>query len=319
MGLKIAFVGDPLLTLNLEGDSSLSLAKAALEVNAKVFWLDSHSLNFINGQVSTKEFTVIKTIGHYKIDFQSLQAQRQLSEFDIVFLRKDPPFDETYRDLCWFLSHSNLKNVFNNPKKLLTCPEKLFHYKALHKGFLKTHEVIPTCISSHKETIATFLEIHMDKARVFLSKPFLGYGGREVRVHSSIDEAIDFLQKNAPRKYLLQPFLDEIYSEGDHRVFFINGEHVCHFTRYPQSGKVASNLAQGGRAQLKELSKNQRDICRRLGEFLKDEGIHLAGCDLIGDFVSEINITSPTGLKTFETLTGEHVSLKSLKNLIGCL
>ena len=321
MKLKIAFIGDPLLNLKMEGDSSLSLAKAAIQLKAQVFWLNSDSLNFVSGTLTTKELTIIEGISQKNIDFKSLENQKEvsISEFDFVFLRKDPPFDENYRDMCWFLAHANLKNVFNNPEKLLAYPEKLFHYKALHEGFLEAHELIPTCISSNKEVVLSFLEEYLKTETSFLSKPFLGFGGRGIRRHSSPKEVLDFLQKESPHKYLLQPFLKEIYSEGDHRVFFVNGELVCHFTRYPQGGMLASNLAQGGKAQLKTLSKNQIDICKRLGAFLKKEGIHIAGCDLIGEYVSEINITSPTGLKTFENLSGEDVSLKSIKILLECL
>ncbi len=118
-------------------------------------------------------------------------------------------------------------------------------------------------------------------------------------------ELISQFKKNKEKDdlYLVQPFLQNISTDGDRRVFFIQGEVYFHFVRLPQSGSIISNTAQGGKTILKEMNQEQQFLCKNIGNFLKKHQIFFAGLDLIGNKVGEINITSPTGIRAYETLT----------------
>jgi glutathione synthase len=219
---------------------------------------------------------------------------RALRDFKAVWIRKDPPFDVSYLTLCWLLALEE-KHVafFNRPSSLLRLHEKLIPFEAVAAGALKPAELVPTHIGD-SATARRFLEKgDYDPA---VRKPFLGFGGSDVKKFSWKNG--DSLPK-AGEMELTQPFLPEIATAGDRRVFFIGGKLAGDFVRRPKAGEIVSNIARGGSAHLVKMTARQKATADRLGRFLKKQGVVFAGADMIGNHVSEVNITSPTGIRTY--------------------
>ncbi len=225
--------------------------------------------------------------------------ERDVRSFSAVWIRKDPPFDTSYVSLCWLLSLEE-KNVcmLNSPSLLLRYHEKLIPFEAVAAGFLKPRETVPTHIGD-SASARRFLEGgEYDPA---IRKPFLGFAGADVKKFSL--RAGDALPKQEALE-LTQPFLGQIAKVGDRRVIFLGGKVIGDFVRLPKQGEFVSNIARGGSAHLVPMNARQKEVARRLGAFLKKVGIVFAGADMIGNLVSEVNITSPTGLRSFESVGG---------------
>lgn len=324
MKKKLLFIADSLEKVNLKSDSSLALAESAIQQNWEVFWCEAKNVHFINEDIILNKVYEINHVSLTDIRF-SLIKQKLVSfaTFDFCFIRKDPPFDEGYKDLCWILATQAKVKIINPPEVLLAYHEKSLHWRALADGVLQKHHIISTCLSADLEVIEEYCKINEDiLSNGLVCKPWLGHGGEDVQLFDSIPKFIDSLQqqKKANKlipKYLIQPYLAEIQTEGDRRVLIANGKVIGDFVRLPAQGKIASNLAQGGTAILREMTQEQRIICEELGKFLKNKNIFLAGLDLIGTRIGEINITSPTGLRTYESLTGKNIAYHAFELMVN--
>jgi glutathione synthase len=329
--LKILFVADPLSRLKLSSDTSLALAQAVLENSGRVFWCEPHQVGLFGNNIVVSLPIELEGISTQELKLSPRQgaALELLTSFTHVFVRKDPPFNEEYKDLCWLLASQNQVPVLNSAESLLNFHEKTLHLRAHAEGVLEDSEVVPTCVSREFSVLRQFVEMHMrwnetdpKSQSGFIVKPWLGHGGEDVQLFKDGKDCIDHLASLAGNQSLLsqriivQPFLPEIHTEGDRRVIIANGEVVCDFVRLPAAGKIAANLAQGGSAILADMSSQQKNLCARLARFLKVKGVHFAGLDLIGAKVTEINITSPTGIRTYETLSGINYSQHILKLLL---
>jgi len=310
MKLRIFFVADPIPSLNKKSDTSLSILKAVLERGHDAFWVDHKDISISNFEVGFQA----SQCGDFKQgELPSLKKKTffKASWFDVCLIRKDPPFNEDYLRLCWVLSLIENQVFFiNKPSLLLRYHEKLLPFEAFAQGYLKKTDLIPTHLgsaTSAKEFVKNL------KAPWVVSKPFLGHGGRGVTQKSKKDfisransNGIEILNQ------ITQPFLQEVLNE-DRRVLVIDGKPAGQFVRIPPKGGFIANLAQGGRAEYRPLSKEQEAVVRRACRFLKTHKFALAGLDLIGAKISEINVTSPTGFLSFEELTGKTLSKDILK------
>jgi glutathione synthase len=324
---KVLIIADRLIELKIPTDTSIALAQGAHDAGQQVYFCESKDISYKGSHILIQQCHQVWFSAEHQFKY-NVQPIKNLpfSDFDMCFIRKDPPFDEEYKDLCWILNTQTQVKIVNPPHTLLSYHEKSLHLKALSLGILPSQNHIPTCVSQDLEIIESFCQEAKDTmTHGIICKPWLGHGGEGVMLFQKKEELLLFLKKNAenspaPIKFIIQPYLPEIKTAGDRRVLICAGKIMGHFVRLPPQGGIAANLAQGGHAVLREMTSTQTELCQNIGRFLKEEGIIFAGLDLIGDYLSEINITSPTGLRTYETLTNQkHTSLffKEIEQFLG--
>lgn len=317
MRKKILFVGDPLKTLKLTLDSSIALAQVALDKNWNVYWCETNDVVYFNKKIKIHKPSKVETASADQVTCVPDEIiWIDFEEFDFCFVRKDPPFDDEYKDLCWILASQNKVAIVNSAESLLKYHEKSLHWKAFSDGILKEENIIPTCLSQSIEVLSEFCDSEaFSKTKKIICKPWLGYGGEDVLLFENKSEFMHWMKKKKSSskkmpRVLVQPCIEEISTCGDRRIIVAGGEIICHFVRMPPSGQVISNIARGGSAVLSPMTQEQEDICKRLAKYLQSKSIFFAGIDLIGNQIGEINITSPTGMRLYERLTGIDVSEK---------
>ena len=324
MNKNILFIADPLDKVKPNSDSSLALVQIALENFWKVFWCESDNIHVIGEKVFASNLFELTSVSSISIKYNIENKKKiPLSDFNYCFVRKDPPFDENYKDLCWILASQSEVKIINPAECLLAYHEKALQWRAFSEGVLSSDQIIPTCLSSSIDIIEDYCNQNQDAlSKGIVCKPWLGHGGESVELYKNKESLLTALKnildkQSGLQRVMVQPFLEEIYSEGDRRVIIANGEVVGDFVRIPANGKIASNLAQGGSAIIRNMTLEQREICQKLAIFLKHKNIGLAGLDLIGCRIGEINITSPTGLRTYEMLTGTNIAKKAFQLLVN--
>jgi glutathione synthase len=223
--------------------------------------------------------------------------RREMTDFDVVLMRQDPPFDMAYITATHFLERIHPKTlVINNPAEVRNAPEKLFV-----TGFEGVQP--PTLITSDAEAIYDFRERHGD----IVLKPLYGGGGSGVVRLKADDPNLDaLLELHAMigrEQVIAQKFIPAV-SKGDKRILLIDGEPIGAINRIPADGQVRSNLARGGRAAAVELTKRDIELCEIIGPELKRRGLLFVGIDVIGDYLTEINVTSPTGAQQLKRFGG---------------
>lgn len=305
--MKILFLVDPLEKLKTQTDTSLGLMREAFSRDKICYlaWADQVFWNLDSAAVRTHQ--VIKSGDRQSLPELKDSGTHLVTDFDLIFVRKDPPFDDSYLRLCWFLAPFETKVRFSNrPSQLLRYHEKMLPFEAASSGALDLGDFIPSCISKSADEIRAFIETMKENS--IIVKPWLGHGGRDVQLFekAKILENLDSVLLNN-EEMIFQSFQEEVKTLGDRRVFFIGGKHVGDFVRLPKSGQHVSNIAQGGAALLKPMNENEMRLTKKLEKFLSALKIDFAGADLIGARVNEINITSPTGLLTFEDLTQQNL------------
>lgn len=297
--MKFLIVADPIEGLNPKGDTGLSMLREALVRGHDMFWttdedfrLDQNRLWVRASLIESCEEKALPRVLKY-------EENLPIEDFNGVWIRKDPPFKLRYLTLCWILSLEEHKiSMINPPSKLLRYHEKLLPYEALRAGYIRKEELIPTYFVSGipHQTRPDFSESKI------ISKPWFGYGGNDVLLWPSIDEAFRFTIQSGKGPNLFQPFIPTVKEKGDRRVLFIDGDYVGDVVRMPQKDSIRANLLQGGKPELREMSDHEKDMTRRIGEFLKSIGIFVAGADYIDEYLTEINITAPTGFEAVADL-----------------
>lgn len=290
-----AFQMDPLTAINPKGDSSLLLGVEAMARGYRVFHYVPQALSFENGAVRAAGHFV-RLFDNPDHHFEVEEANTlNLREASVVWMRQDPPFDMAYLTATYILE--SLKDdvlVVNNPASVRNCPEKWFVND--FPEFLP-----PTLISTHLPSIQAFREKHKD----IIVKPLYGHGGNAVfrlrEDDGNFNALLEFMFKTSPEALVIQKFLPEV-KDGDIRVILVDGEVVGQIGRVPAHGEIRSNLRVGGTAAKIELTPRQWEICEALKQPLKDKGLLFVGIDLIGDYLTEINVTSPTGIRGVNSL-----------------
>ncbi len=296
--MKIAVQMDPPHTLKPAGDSTIVLLREAAARGMELFYYHTASLRWKGGEVlaglhplEIEQGDAWHTLGAVSV--------KSLSYMDVVLMRQDPPFDMGYITATYLLERiEGNTRVINDPASVRSYPEKLLPLMAA--------EATPeTLITSDSEDILTFLDQHQD----IIIKPLYGWGGHAVlRLRAGGDNVqalLEMIRLRDPLPVIAQPFLPAVTAE-DIRVVLIHGEIAGAFARAPASGEIRANMRVGGVPVAYELNATQRALAETVAPLLDDMGLHLAGLDLIGNHLTEINVTSPTGLRTLEKLYGSH-------------
>jgi len=301
MSLKVALQMDPIGSVNIHADSTFRIALEAQDRGHTLFYYPPDKLAFRQGRVVARGFpvTLRKSEGDH-VRFGD-ETEVDLGEFDVVWLRQDPPFDMGYITTTHLLELIHPRTlVVNDPFWVRNFPEKLL--------VLRFPDLIPpTMIARDLATIRAFKAEHGD----VILKPLYGNGGAGVfrldpndRNLASLHELFTSLSREP---LIVQKFLPDV-AKGDKRVILVDGEPVGAINRVPQAGETRSNMHVGGRAEKVALTERDREICAAIGPTLRDHGQIFVGIDVIGDYLTEINVTSPTGLQELERFDGTNAS-----------
>ena len=283
--MNIAFIMDPLEGINKKKDTSYILMVAALERGHRVFHIDQNDLEIREGAVVYSQVTEVKN------PFQAQKkVEMSLSEMQYIWVRKDPPFDRRYFYTTLILDYlPSSTKVLNRPQSLRDWNEKLC---ALRYG----KWVPETLISQDVESILQFVQ----RQESVIIKPIDGFGGKGIIKVQKDDPELKkkVLQstQNASHKVVVNEFIQEA-ELGDKRILLVNGEPIGAILRVAEVKGGLNNLDQGGRAQRVELSDFDQQLCREMKADLLDAGLFFVGIDLLGEKLTEINVTSPTGLQ----------------------
>ncbi|MDA0305293.1 MAG: glutathione synthase [Proteobacteria bacterium] len=290
MTLSVAIQMDHIESIDIDGDSTFVLALEAQRRGHQVYHYLPEHLAFVEGRVLAlaQPLEVRREKGnHFSLGHQ---GTLDLADMDVVLLRQDPPFDMGYITTTHLLDHIHPKTlVVNDPEEVRNAPEKLFvaHFPDL---------MPPTMIASDRDRIITFREEHKD----IILKPLYGNGGAGVFHVTPGDENLNALLEMFTEFYrepvIAQKYLPEVRA-GDKRIILIDGEPKGAINRVPAKGEARSNMHVGGVAKRAELNAREKEICAAIGPDLKARGLIFVGIDVIGDYLTEINVTSPTGLQ----------------------
>ncbi|WP_299783892.1 glutathione synthase [uncultured Marivita sp.] len=299
--MKIAFQMDPIQSVNINADSSFRLAEEAQARGHELFFYSPDKMAYDEGHILAigQRFSVQRVQG----DHVSLGPQEQvdLADFDVVWLRQDPPFDMHYITSTHLLDRLKGKTlVVNDPFWVRNFPEKLL--------VLDFPDLTPpTMIARDLETIKGFKARHGD----IILKPLYGNGGAGVFRLDENDRNLTSLHELftgfSREPLIVQKFLPDV-SAGDKRVILVDGDPIGAINRVPAAGETRSNMHVGGRPEKIGLSERDREICARIGPLLKEKGQVFVGIDVIGDYLTEINVTSPTGIQELERFDGINVA-----------
>lgn len=293
---------DPIESINTKRDSTYLLGLEAQRRGHRLYYYQPHQLFLENGVVKATltELTLSPDeSNHFSLGYSET---KDMSQINVILMRQDPPFDMNYLTYTYLLERLQPKTlIINNPVEVRNCPEKLFACRF-------SHLMPPTIITSELGQAVAFFNLHQ---RVIL-KPLYAFGGQNIYYAETLEQLTDkyrFLldQCNAP--VMLQQFLPNI-TKGDKRIILIDGEIAGALNRIPKENEFLSNMAQGGKAVKTDITDKERAICEALKHELKHRGLILAGIDVIDGFLTEINVTSPTGLKVINGLDNLHLEIK---------
>ena len=298
MGLAVAIQMDPIDTINIDADSTFALALEAQARGHALFHYLPQALTLRDGRLYARgrKLQVFRRHGnhHHFGAFEGLD----LAGFDVVLMRQDPPFDMAYITATHLLELLPEEGplVVNDPASVRNAPEKLF--------VLRFRELMPpTLLSLDPDEIRAFWQEHGE----IVLKPLFGNGGAGVfHLRPGDDNLTSLLEMYASvyrEPVMVQRYLPEVRL-GDKRVILVEGEPVGAVNRVPPDGEARANLHVGGRAQKTELTARDREICAAIGPSLRHQGLVFVGIDVIGDYMTEINVTSPTGIQEIARLDG---------------
>jgi len=292
---------DPIQRINIKGDSTFALLLEAQKRGHGLSYYTPDRLALVNGRVfSTVEpLTVRDEPGNH---FTLGEPRRvDLGEFDVVLLRQDPPFDLNYVTTTHLLERIHPKTlVVNDPAHVRNAPEKVFvtEFPDL---------MPPTLITRDLAEIKAFRAEHGD----IVMKPLYGHGGgavfRITREDLNFGSLYDMFSVTFREAWVIQKYLPAV-KDGDKRIILVEGEYAGAVNRIPAPDDLRSNMVRGGSPAKTELTPREREICDRLGPALRERGLLFVGIDVIGDYVTEINVTSPTGVRAIKNLGGPDIA-----------
>src|SRR5471032_997775 len=303
MGLNVAVQMDPIERINIRGDSTFALL---LEAQSRKHTLgyytpDRLALEGDRLYATVRPLAVRDKEGDH---FTLGEAKRvELSTYDVILMRQDPPFDLAYITSTHLLERIHPKTlVVNNPASVRNAPEKIF--------VLDFPDLMPpTLISRDLDEINSF----RDEQGAVVMKPLHGHGGAAVfRImpqDMNFGSLFDMFSVTFKEPWVIQRFLPEV-KHGDKRIILVNGEFAGAVNRVPAPDDLRSNMVRGGAAQATDLSPREREICERLGPSLRERGLLFVGIDVIDGHLTEINVTSPTGIRAIARLGGPDVAAK---------
>jgi glutathione synthase len=301
MGLTVAVQMDPIERINIRGDSTFALL---LEAQARGHGLSYYTPDRL-AQRGTQVFAAMQPLSvrdepgnHFTLG----EARRtELSALDVILLRQDPPFDLAYITTTHMLERVHPKTfVVNNPASVRNAPEKVFvtEFPDL---------MPPTLITRDLAEIRAFRAEHGD----IVMKPLYGHGGgavfRVTRDDLNFGSLYDMFAVTFREQWVVQAWLPAV-KDGDKRIILVDGQYAGAVNRVPAADDLRSNMVRGGSPKATELTAREREICERLGPHLRERGLILVGIDVIGDYLTEINVTSPTGIRAVKNVGGPDIA-----------
>lgn len=304
MSLRVAVQMDPMDSINIAGDSSFALMEAAQARGHTLFHYDVETLAWESdgtpGGKITAHAAPVK-VQRIEGDHYSMEERRQVDlarDIDVVLMRQDPPFHLGYISSALILDRLKGKTlVINDPREVVNAPEKMFVLD--YAQFMP-----PTLIARTLDEVRAFQQKH----GAVVVKPLHGNGGKAIfKVEAdgtNLSALFEVFNQTWPEAHMVQPFLPEV-SEGDKRIVLVDGEFAGAINRFPGEGEFRSNLAQGGYAEATALTDREEEICAAMAPELKRRGLVFVGIDVIGGkWLTEINVTSPTGIVAIDTFDG---------------
>jgi glutathione synthase len=297
MSLKVAVQMDPIQKINIKGDSTFALLLEAQKRGHLLSYYTTDRLAMRDGRV----FTTVESlkVRDQAGDHFTLEGPRrvEMSEFDVVLLRQDPPFDLNYITSTHLLERVHPKTlVVNDPGHVRNAPEKIFVTEF-------SDLMPPTLITRDLAEIKAFRAEHND----IVMKPLYGHGGgavfRITRDDLNFGSLYDMFAVTFREQWVVQKFLPAV-KQGDKRILLVDGEFAGAVNRVPAEDDLRSNMVRGGSPKATDLTPREREIIARLGQPLRDRGMIFVGIDVIGDWITEINVTSPTGIRAVKNLGG---------------
>src|SRR5258706_4539972 len=299
--LTVAIQMDPIEKIDIAGDSTFALALEAQNRGHSLIYYGPRDLTFREGKVTARVRPL--SVRAVKGDHFTLGEPRvfDLSGADVVLMRQDPPFDMAYITATHVLEHIHPKAlVVNDPGQVRNAPEKIF--VAQFRDLMP-----PTLITSDRQEIGSFRAEHKD----IILKPLYGNGGAGVFRVKPDDENLGALLEMFTQFYrepvIVQRYLPDV-RKGDKRIILVDGKFAGAINRVPAEGEARSQMHVGGRPEATTLSPREKDICKALGSELKKRGLLFAGIDVIGDYLTEINVTSPTGIWEVKRFGGPDIA-----------
>jgi glutathione synthase len=303
MKLNVAVQMDPIARINIRGDSTFALLLEAQKRGHTISYYTPDKLSLRGNELvaPVQRISVRDQDGDH---FTLGEAQREsLASFDVILLRQDPPFDLAYITSTHFLERIHPKTlVVNNPASVRNAPEKIF--------VMDFPDLMPpTLISRDLDEINSFRSQH----GAVVMKPLHGHGGAAVfRIlpqDMNFGSLYDMFSVTFREPWVIQRFLPEV-KHGDKRIILVDGEFAGAVNRVPAADDLRSNMVRGGAAKATDLTPREREICARLGPALRERGLLFVGIDVIDGNLTEINVTSPTGIRAIARLGGPDVAAK---------
>lgn len=308
--MKTLVIMDPIEGIKPYKDTSFAIMLAAQARGHKLYYCTTQALSFSDGQVSATAFPVRvfdQNTDYFQLDNAVTLA---LTDFAIILIRKDPPFDSDYLYATHLLDHAQAQGVViaNAPQALRDVNEKLFILQF-------PHCIAPTLVSANAIDIRAFWQQHGD----IILKPLHAMGGAGIfrlQAHDpNVGVIIETLTQHGQHLIMAQRYLPEI-AQGDKRILLIDGEAVPYcLARLAADGETRANLAAGGRGVVQPLSERDYWLAAQVGPKLKAMGLRFVGLDVIGDFITEINVTSPTCVREIDAATGLCIADQLLASL----
>ena len=301
MALNVAVQMDPIERIKIAGDSTFAVLLEAQARGHKLSYFTPDRLSMLDGKIVANAQTLaVKDSQGEHFTLGELK-NTDVSSFDVVLLRQDPPFDLAYITTTHLLERVHPKTlVVNDPASVRNAPEKMFVTEFVDL-------MPPTLLSRDLDAIKAFRATHGD----IVMKPLYGKGGEGVFLLRKDDlnfgSLFDLFTSLFREQWVIQKFLPEV-KQGDKRIILVDGEFAGAVNRVPAEGDLRSNMVRGGSPKATDLSKREQEICKRLGPALKERGLLFVGIDVIGGFLTEINVTSPTGVRAIRNVGGPDVA-----------
>jgi len=301
MRLKVACQMDPIHDIQITGDSTFAILLEAQARGHDIFYYTPEDLALDQGRLRAHghDLTVRDVVGdHFQI---GERREIDLKDMDVVLLRQDPPFDMHYITTTHLLERIHPETlVVNDPASVRNAPEKVFVLDYLDL-------MPPTMVTRTLSDVHAFRGTHGD----LIMKPLYGNGGAGVFLvrqdDSNLNALVETFQALSREPFMVQQYRPEV-REGDKRIILVDGDFAGIINRVPAAGEARSNMHVGGRAEASQLTDRDREICERLGPELKKRGLIFVGIDVIGPYLTEINVTSPTGIREVKKFGGEDIA-----------
>ncbi|GAA4038102.1 glutathione synthase [Parerythrobacter jejuensis] len=305
MSLRVAVQMDPMESINIDGDSSFALMLSAQARGHELWHYDVGTVAYEQGRLTAHAAPVsVQAVKGNHFTMGNRRIVDLATDLDVILMRQDPPFDLGYITAALLLDRlKGTTLVANDPREVVNAPEKMFVLD--YAQFMP-----PTLIAREMDDVRRFQERHGS----VVVKPLHGNGGKAIfkidESGTNLSALMEIFNQTWPEPHMVQPFLPDV-AKGDKRIVLVDGEFTGAINRKPGEGEFRSNLAQGGYAEAASLTAREEEICAAMGPELKRRGLVFVGIDVIGgEWLTEINVTSPTGIVAIDKFNGTDTAAK---------